>query len=703
MSIKIPVDADTRGLEKKIEGLTKVVDRANKVKWNPVDTQGIDRGVQQVERAFKRLYGGRSIQEVRDSYLPPEPLPGGRGGRGGGGGRRALPRDVSLGDIPRGFVSGFGGGFQTVTNYGAQGARAGAAEGGLGGGALGLLKGLGIGAAVFGAMKAGQFASEGIDMAKDRALGLDTLKRQMGDVGVSFEKLKQYADTLSDGLGVNSQEFVKLEANLQRLSRTTESPETLATATAFGVGVSRSYGLEAGAAGGFFAGMRNVDPRQSNRELAVILADTIARSGMNARADEVMQAILGFTTTASRISLSSANPSAFGGAFSGLMGTHLPGMTPDTAASMLMQANAGVTSMGAGAGEAGRAFILSAFNRGGRINPIQAEALAQGGLFGTRAGVFGGGAIRQFIGDKGMGGLAGGPGANTSNFDAIRNQVRALGGNRWFQLEGAQRLFGVQSLAQAAALMNLPQGQGNELAGLMQRNNLDINKFSASGISRMGAIAAAGNNSGQLSAIFADMRKSGILSQDETATLSKAERGDPGKFRDALIRIASMKDQAEDQGEQVRNQTASLENIKINTGDKLLNPIIAMSDAIVAASGRGPKGNRERVINMSFDEAAQGNLETFKSNIATIEGRHLPMRQQIEQAEEEHRRFVAANQALEAQRAAALKDAHSPYEITITNHVNVRDSSGGTSTTSNRTNIGPPQPAGSKAVTYGAH
>jgi len=703
VSIKIPVDADTRGLEKKIEGLTKVVERANKTKWQPIDTTAIDRNAQKVEQAFKRLYG-KSVSEARDSYLPPEPLPGGRGGRGRGGGRGAGPRDVSFSDIPRGFVSGFGGGFQTVTNYGAQGARAGAAEGGLGGGALGLLKGLGIGAAVFGAMKAGQFASEGIDMAKDRALGLDTLKRQMGDIGVSFEKLKLYADNLSDGLGVNSQEFVKLEANLQRLSRTTESPETLATATAFGVGVSRSFGLEAGAAGNFFGGMRNVDPRQSNRELALILADTIARSGMNARADEVMQAILGFTTTASRMSLSSANPAAFGGAFSGLMGTHLPGMTPDTAASMLIQANAGVTSMGAGAGEAGRAFILSAMNRGGgRINPIQAQALAEGGLFGTRASVFGGGAIRQFVGDQGMGGLAGGPGANVTNFDTIRNQIRGLGGNKWFQLEGAQRLFGVQSLSQAAALMNLPQGQGNELMGLMQRNGLDINKFSATGISRMGAIAAAGNDTGRLSGIFADMRKSGVLNQDETATLSKAERGNPAEFRDALIRIASMKDQAEDQGEQIRNQTASLENIKINTGDKLLTPIIAMSDAIVAASGRGPKGNRERVINMTFDEAEAGNLGSYKENIAAIHGRNTPVMTQIAQAEEEHRRFQAAQQALETQRSAALRDAHSPYEITITNHVNVRDSSGATTTATNRTNVGPPQPAGSKSVTYGAH
>lgn len=694
MPIKIPVDADVGQIQKKIEGLARTVEKASRAKWNPIDTDGIDQGTQKIERAFKRVYG-RSIDEVRAQTSRAGSARGPRG-------------EPGLGDVARGFTGGFGGSLQSISTYAARGAQSGywdsaAGLGGLRGGALGLLRGAGIGAAVYGAVKVGQGISEGYDMAKDRAMGLDTLKRQMGDIGVSFEKLKAYADKLSDGLGVNSQEFVKLESNLQRLSRTAETPTSLAEATALGIGVSRSYGLEAGAAGNFFGGMRNVDPRQNNRELALILADTIGRSGMNARADEVMQAILNFTTTASRISLSSANSAAFGSAFGNLMATHLPGMTSETAAGILSQANAGVTSMGAGAGEAGRAFILSAFQRNGRINPIQAEALAQGGLFGTRASVFGSGAIRQFIGDRGVAGLAGGAGANETNFDAIRQQVRALGGNKWFQLEGAQRLFGVQSLSQAAALMNLPQGQGDSLMSLMQQNHLDINKFSPSGISRLGSIAAAGTNAAQLGAIFSDMRNSGVLNSEETQRLSTAEKASPTQFRDALIQIASMKDQAEDQGEQIRNQSASLDNIKINTGDKLLNPIIAMSDAIVAASGRSIRSNRERVINMSFDDALQGNEESFKANVAAIHGRHLSTAQQVAQIEDQHNQFVKANQILEAQRSQALHSAQSPYEITIHNNVNVKDSRGTVATSSSSTNIGTPQPSGSKSVTVGTH
>jgi hypothetical protein len=703
MTIKIPVEADVTDVTKKIQGLEKTVQQANRVQWKPVDSSAIDKETAKVEAAFKRLYGGRSIAEVRAGYTPAQPDPN----VGPRGGARRPPRrdrfgraDFGVSDLGQQFSSGLGGGIQTIGSYGMRGARA-DAEGG-GSGAMGLIKGLGWGAAAFGALKAGQAVSEGVDMSKDRALNLDTLKRQMGDVGVSFEKLKAYSDKLSDGLGVNSVEFVKLETNLQRLERVTESPESLAQNTAFGIGVSRSYGLESGTAGNFFGGMKNVDSRQNNRELALILADTIARSGMNARADEVMQAILNFSSTASKLSLASGNVAGFGNAYAGLMETHLPGMTPENASSILMQANQGVTSMGAGAGEAGRNFMLSAFNRnGGGINPIQGEALAQGGLFGTRASVFGQGAIRQFIGDKGMGNLAGGPNANTSNFDAIRSQISAMGGNKWFQLEGAQRLFGVQSLSQAAALLNLPQGQGNSLAGLMQSNGLDINKFSASGISRLGAISAAGTDRGKLGNIFVDMKSSGVLSGEETKSLTSAQQGTPEQFRNALIKVASMKDQANDQGEQLRSQTASLENIKINTGDKLLNPIIAMSDAIVAASGRTPQSAREAVINQSYDDSeAQINEAAHRRTIAAAS---LPYSQQLDELDKIRKEQYQAVQIDEAHRAADLHNAHSPYEITVNANVNVKTPDGGVQKTTTRTNVGAPQPSGSRTVNVGTH
>jgi hypothetical protein len=695
MAIKIPVDADVRGMQRKVEELGKTIEKVSRVKWTPVDAPAIDREVRRVQESFKRIYGS-DLQSVRDNYTPPVRPP--RGGRGGGGGAGGRGGGFGLFDtVGRQFTSGVGGGFQSIGSYAARGA----AEGGGGfGGAAGFIRGGLIGAAAYGAYKIGSAVSEGVDMSKDRAQGADVLKRQMGDIGVSFDRLKAYADRLADGLGVNSNEFIKLESSLQKLSRTVESPESLGSATALGVGISRSYGLDSGAGGNFLGGMRNIDPKQNNRELALILADTIARSGMNARADEVMQAILSFTAATTRMSLSPGNVAAFGNAYGGLLSTHLPGMTPDTAQGLLMQANSGVMNMGAGAGEAGRAFMLSAFNRHGALNPIQAQALAERGLFGKRGSGFD--AISQFVGAGNMGGLSGG--SDVTNFDAIKQQLGRLGGSKWMQLEGAQRLFGVQSLSQAAALMNLNGAQGSGLMGLMNSNNIDINKINGSGISRLGAIGAAGTNQSQLSAIFEDMKKSGSLSQSEIGAVSTAEKASPAQFRDALVKVAAMKGQSDDQGTEIRNQTAALEDIKINTGDKLLTPLIAMSDTIVAAAGRGPQANAEKIVNIQEDEAEQNIHDIASARRQKILNRHdisaKSRWEQVNKLDAEEKDAIAMQ---ERDRASALQHARSPYEITIHNNVNVKTSDGKQTTSSSRTNIAPPAPSGSKSLTIATH
>jgi len=697
MAIKIPVDGDIRPLQRQVEGLAKTIEKANRVKWTPVDAKAIDDSVKRVQESFKRIYG-QDIETARQSFRPPS-----IGGQGGGrGSRSGSLSGFSLVDtVGRQFTTGVGGGFQTIGSYAARGAM----EGGGGFGLGGFVRGGLIGAAAFGAYKIGSAISEGVDLSKDRAQSVDVLKRQMGDIGISFDRLKTYADRLADGLGVNSTEFVKLETNLQKLSRTVESPETLGAATAFGIGVSRSYGLDAGATGNFLGGMRNIDSRQNNRELALILADTIARSGMNARADEVMQALIGFTSATTRMSLSPGNVSAFGNAYSGLLSTRLAGMTPDVAQNLLMQANAGVTSMGAGAGEAGRAFMLSAFNRFGSLNPVQAQALAEGGLFGTRASVFGGNsAIGQFLGGAGTSGLAGGRGANVSNFDAIKQQLSRLGGNKWLQLEGAQRLFGVQSLSQAAALLNLSGNQGNGLLGLLQSNNIDINKVSASGISRLGAIGAAGTNTHQLGAIFEDMKRTGVLSGQEIQSVSAAEKASPAQFRDALVQVAALKDQAVDQGEAIRNQNAILEDIKINTGDKLLTPLIAMSDTIVAASGRSPQANSEKIINLRADEAEANIHQIAADRRGRILNRHDISKREawhlVDKLDAEERDAIALQ---ERDRRSAIQHARQPFEIVLHNNVNVKTSDGKTTTSASRTNIGPPTPSGSRSLTIATH
>lgn len=137
--------------------------------------------------------------------------------------RRIAPR------IGQSLLGGIGGGVGRIGSEALSSASHGAASGGLMGGITGLLGGLGIGALAFGAFKLGQAGAEGYGMANERNLALDTLKRQMGDLGLSFGQLKAMSDAASEGLGVNSKEFAALEQQYTQASHGADRSATVST------------------------------------------------------------------------------------------------------------------------------------------------------------------------------------------------------------------------------------------------------------------------------------------------------------------------------------------------------------------------------------------------------------------------------------------------------------------------------------------
>lgn len=555
--VKIPVEASvgsvTDGLNKIPAKVEEVSRRINRFKWQVVDLKGLAADLKAAERMiadFQRRVGpiglGGGLGVPGGGALPPGPIyrpaaptaaPVPRptpapANRGGVGSRTHAPQWWNIGQQ---FLGGVGGGFGQIGSYGVRGGLAGYHNGGIGGAGMGLLGGLGVGALAFGAFKIGQGISEGYDIAKDRASTLDNLKRQLGDVGVSFDRLKLLSNAAADGLQINSKEAAELALQFNRLSKGHGGFGGLADATRVSVGFSRSYGLDPSAGVGFFGGMANMDRRQNNRELALLVAEAIEKSGMSARADEVMQAIQGYAASVSRMVLGTGGVAQYAGAYSSLMGMN--GMTSETAASILGAANASMMRMG-GAGEASQNFTLMAMQKHGRINPIAAMALAEGGLFGTRGGVFDkSGAIAQFIGADGM------PGGDqgVSNFQVMRQALRGLGGDKWLQLDSAKRYFGVGSYAQAASLMNLDEGGMGRLQGALQKAGIDINSVNASGIQ---ALAKLG----------------------------------PDASRDQLAAAASANRQ-ETEWTKMQDSLKALDDIKINTGDKLIEPVNKIRDA----------------------------------------------------------------------------------------------------------------------------
>jgi hypothetical protein len=529
-----------------------------------------------------------------------------------------------VGTAASSFAGGLGGGVGRIANGAIGGASAGAAEGGgLLGGMGGMVKGGLVAAAAAGALKAGQMVMEGYGMAKDRDIGLDTVKRQMGDNGISFDELKSGSDTASQGLGVNAKEFASLEQSQLAASHGAyRHAQDLAGDTATSVGFARSFGTDPSQTGSFFGGMKNVrDPRQNNKELAVFIAEAIQRVGGRAMASDVMQAVLANATQTSRNSLSSANSDAFAGAYTGMLINGGPGMNSDAAGAILGQANSAMMQGGM-AGEAGQNFMLQALNKTGpMMNPVEAKALEAGGLFGSRTTAFGTGTpLAKYMESDGHGGedkegsaemhrLAGTSeeGAAT-NFDAFKAKLESDEKDKWLRLDAAQRMMGLSSPQQAAALLNLDGKGYGSLKENLGNAGISLNNLNATGIQTEAEISGA-NTKGELGKVYGDIRARtgvGSLSDDEKKQLDAAQGGDPADFKKLLTQIMAGKDQQETEGSDIRKGNATLENIQISIGEKLVPAMNQARDALLSLAGKNGKSATPEELARAASDAVDG-------------------------------------------------------------------------------------------------
>ena len=531
------------------------------------------------------------------------------------------------------FFGGMGGG---VGNVG------GAAAGGFGGGGgmSGLLRGGLIGAGLFGAYKAGQAIMEGYESAKLLATEMDKLKRQMGDVGVSFSTLMGAAELAAQGLEINSVEAGKLMTEFNRLSGGVQDTADLTGGTRTGVGLAKALGLDPSSGVGFLANMRNITRGGSvdgDRRLALMIGDVVTRSGMNARAEDVLQAVQQFAAATSRISLTNPNLAGFGGAYAGLLSARIPGLTPENAAAMLGQANSAMANMGA-FGEASETFTLTALSRDGMLNPVQARVLSEGGLFGTRSGAFGEGSVyRRYMKQNGMSDAdldkMIGENASGTNFEAIRRQLDSLNVDPNIKAEMAKNFFGVSSISQAMALLSTNPEDVGRTQKLLGSRGYDLKDYNETGIVTLSRIANAGNE-GDLRGIASDMlgrKGKGALDEREAAKLREAmQEGGFKKLQDVLTDLAANKDKQETLGSQMLDQQKRIETAMTAVGKELLGPLLTMKEALLVSVGMGAGGVRDKAaslerqdINRDIDQRLGGIDAEFQADVAAIPGKRI--------------------------------------------------------------------------------
>jgi soluble lytic murein transglycosylase-like protein len=615
--VKIPVEAqfNASDIDKVLSQLTQEVNKlgssvgaANKVKFNPIDKATMtdlqkvqsqfdsllkisadfkkrirntgQEGADFFELKWDQLYSdpnsrarqmrkayeyvthgtGASFKEIEQPAPPSRPGGGGNGSSGGGsgsgGGGKNTPAS-SWGSAGRKIL---GSGLRAMG--GAGGAAAGAIEGAAGGIAgpmiLANLVAQGVSAAVS-AVKAKIGAAQQLDV------GYDTLKRQLGDVGVGFEQLKVTLKDASWGFGATYEETLKVaDAFAHAAGMFGEEAKTLAGEVAIAGGFARSFGIDPTRAASFFGQMRQTGvttDENGSRKLALMIGETVAKSGTSAKMDEVLEAIAGFTQQQARMGMAAPNVSGYLGEFAGLAGSHTPGTDAQSIANLLSSVNAAIQH-GGNAGDAGRNFMYMALGKRNGLDPIMTGALEEQGMFGSVGSAFGtGSAMARFGQQYGVRMPTLGASSGRTNFSSIMEGLKKqYASNPELMLSAMSNIFGI-SLNQSAALATTSERSVTDTSSRLTRLGLDLSKVNATGIERLTSI---GSNSS--------------LSEDE---------------KDRQFKEVYDKNQEKTPGTEVRDAVSGVQKAITDLADKLVPLTTSILNGITYMAGGGKMSQRQ--------------------------------------------------------------------------------------------------------------
>lgn len=672
--IKIPVSAefDKGDVDKSIADFTQRVNRlgaaiaqANKMKFRPVDRAAID-DMRKMEQQFSsllkinsglrqrisssgqsgasftsldwsRVYAdssqrGRVMRSAFDYVTAGTGLAGSM--HGADPASRTPGRGVGAGGgYPgQGIVDRTLGGAGPVGGIAARGI-AGAVGGASGGGGLlgglsGLARFAGPAALAFAGYKAVSAVANKVGSAEQEAIGYDALKRVLGDVNVEFNYLRGSLRQTGESLNLTYGESLKLGTEFAKLSgMTADRYKTLGGEVGIGVGLSRSFGVDPSRGNSLMATLRlggATGSEADSRRMALMIGEAVGKVGFS-KADEVMQAVAGFTMNVARTSLSSGNVAGYAGMLSSLAGSRTPGLDAAGSAALLGRINASIEGGGA-AGEAGQNFMLAAIGRPMGLSPIGTRMQLQKGAFGIGAG-------------------------GKTNFQMIMEglQSRYSAFPKEFMYNAGANLLGINESQFAgvhAAIGKYGYGSLSGIQGSLDRVGVPMSSLKDAAFGRMAAINVSSHEDLLAEAARVRADRFDPLSAGEAKKLDAAMGGSDSGLKDVLIGIAAVRSQENTQGLQVLKSTVGVENATQRLATELIPATMIMRDALIAlASTLAPSTpfskaqaamsgiqERSRILEAqpgelaAFDAATQARLgeipanmrETFLSKRASI-------------------------------------------------------------------------------------
>lgn len=661
---------DMRRLTAGFESLKKVSGDLNKrlratgqdkssfmdVDWNKLYPDQHSRG-RQMQKAFEYVTGGGRFAPGQGA---PGPAPG-----GGGGGARPPAAPPAPRNYGRNIVSA---GLRAAGPVG--GVADGALSAGMSGGAMAGLAGLAGGLAALAIGKVVGAVTQKIGAAQNEFIGYDTLKRQLGDVNISFGALKESLRSASRGLDMTFDEGLKLGQQFARLANLSgEQYKTLGEEVQHAGGFGRSFGMDPSQSNAFFAQMRmskvtsNVD---DSRRLGLLIGEGIAKSGAFAQADQVLEAIAAFATSQARQGMNAANVAGYTGMLTGMIGSGIAGMDPASAAALLGRANS-TFSGGGGGGEAGQNFIYSAVGSRMGLNPIQTAMMREQGLFGTGAGTFGKGSTWERFAQKnpGVGGTGTAATSTQTNLELVMEHFKkTYAGRPELMVNAMSNLFGVNN-SQAMALSTIDPKSLGGLASRLQRNGVNINDVNASGISRIAQLEADGS----LSEAEKDKRIKEAAGQNQEQTEGSRTRatinGVERAIQDMAGRLVPIMNDVRSgvmylAGEGGKHGPRDIQEAIARADSKDRTQAIAseLDPQIAEAEKKGKllKGRRSGVTSQVMANTTQEERQKYNEKILALEKDEAENQQRIKELKKQRADRLAQEERVLAESLRTIKD-----------------------------------------------
>lgn len=583
MTIKIGVDAefDPSAVTQGINKVTQTINQANKSQYKPVDKQAL-RDLDDVNKKFHELLrvnrelsrrvkatgqSGALFEQLDFKAIFPDAKVrqrqlqainahvGAAGGSGGGGGGAG---GLGFGGVVSGMANAGLRAMGPAGNVTAGALNTGMSSG-FGAGLMGLLGGmlaLGVGKLVSGVMdKVGQ--------AEDNSVALDRLKRTLGDVNVSFDGLKSVVKAGADNLKITYDEAGKLSQQFAKLGNVKGGEYgSIYDELTTGVGMSRAFGLDTSQGVGVLGQMRGIgatSDTSESKKFALLIGETIGKSGAFSKADEVMDALAGYMTSQTRQSMGGANGQGYAGLFSAMVGSGIPGLDPAGAGSMLARMNAALSGGGA-MGEASQFFSAQVFDKMG-LNPLHGQVLREGGMFASPDTMFGkDSAYARYMGHTG-------PRGSKDFYTGTRELLeQRYGGNSENDKLMRAKAFANHTglnMNQAMSMLSLNPNQMGELSKFG-----DLSQFNAAGIGNLAKVNF-GSDEDRRGVANSLLSRSDVSGAEKTA-ITEAMGKSVEEQKKVLSAIVATHDQEQSQGKDIRDSKNALDNIKTSIADKLV-------------------------------------------------------------------------------------------------------------------------------------